>query len=231
LSETPGEQLLADPRGFKFDIQGTGFLVEPGTVLTCAHVVEEVERRSRKRRGRPHAKALQFFYAAASGRDDVVTMAVRPLEVIEKNDELDIAFLRVDSVEPAPLALVSPDYVPSVGEPIGLCSYAHGSLLTTWGGKIERVGPLVQAGIISALSPFDVRQPLRVVLDLVTGRAASGSPVFRQRDGQVIGFLVEGQVKGSAAFSIARLVFSNAAGVITVPTFGSLKASPAADGT
>jgi hypothetical protein len=56
------------------------------------------------------------------------------------------------------------------------------------------------------LSPFDILQPDRAVLDLVTGPAASGSPVFRTDTGEVIGFLLEGQVKRSAAFSIARLL-------------------------
>jgi hypothetical protein len=105
-----------------------------------------------------------------------------------------------------PLTLVSHDYVPLVGEGIGLCGYAHGSTLMTRGGKAERVGPLIQTGIISALSPFDIPRPERAVLDLVTGPAASGSPIFRLQTGEVIGFLIEGQIKSSAAFSMALMI-------------------------
>jgi hypothetical protein len=215
ISETTEEKLLADPQRFKFHIEGTGFLTNARTVLTCAHVVDALESAARKRRARPHAKMLQFILPP-SGSDHEWKMVVRPFEVARRDDRVDLALLRLDkSVIANPVAMVSQDCVPSVGEPIGLCGYAHGSLLTTWAGKMERFGPLFQVGVVSAVMPFDVRQPDRVILDLVTGPAASGSPVFRQEDGRVVGFLVEGQIKGSAAFSIARLIFGDSAGRLT----------------
>ena len=87
----------------------------------------------------------------------------------------------------------------------------------TRGGKVERVGPLVQTGTISALSPFDIARPERAVLDLVTGPAASGSPIFRLQTGEVIGFLIEGQIKSSTAFSMAQLIYRDANGAAIAP--------------
>src|SRR5262249_20745186 len=125
----------------------------------------------------------------------------------------------------APVTVVSYDYVPAVGEKIGLCGYAHGSLLVTRGNRIDRVGPLLQEGIVSALSPFDVRHPDRVLLDLVTGPAASGSPIFRYETGDVLGFLIEGQIKRSAAFSIARLIYRDSTGQTVAGVLTRLEAS------
>jgi hypothetical protein len=132
--------------------------------------------------------------------------------------ERDIAILDLggSDVPVSPVVLVQEAYAPTVGEQVGLCGYAHGTTLLTRGGGVYRFGPVVQTGIIAALSPFDFGRPESAVLDLLTGSAASGSPVFRWDTHEVLGVLVEGQIKGSAALSIARLIYRDARGQFNV---------------
>jgi hypothetical protein len=74
---------------------------------------------------------------------------------------------------------------------------------------IERFGPVLQTGIIGALSPFDTPGANVAILDLVTGPAASGSPVFRQETGEILGILIAGQMKRRAALSVTRMIFKD----------------------
>jgi len=224
---TSSDEYYADPTRGKFEIEGTGFLIEPRVVHTCDHVVEALERQRKRRRGKPFGSAAQFFYPDASHSDEWTT-AVRPFEIVHREPRVNLALLRLTNrMDVAPLTLVSHEYVPLVGEGVGLCGYAHGSILMTRGGEVERVGPLVQTGIISALSPFDIARPERAVLDLVTGPAASGSPIFRLQTGEVIGFLIEGQIKSHAAFSMAQLIYRDANGVAIAPLMTDLIATTA----
>ena len=55
-----------------------------------------------------------------------------------------------------------------------------------------------------------------VLLDLIAGPAASGSPVFRLATGEVCGVLFEGQIDRSAALSAARLMHLDAEGELVV---------------
>jgi Trypsin-like peptidase domain len=219
------EEFEADSMGRRFEIEGTGFLVEPTVVQTCAHVIEGLERVRRKRGPRPYASAVQFFYPDPLAADEW-TSAIRPFDVIHTDARIDVAILRLRKrVDMPPVKIVTEGYTPIVGEGIGLCGYAHGSMLMTRAGRIDRVGPLVQTGIIAAVSPFDVDKPDKILLDLVTGPAASGSPIFRLGVGDVIGFLMEGQIKGGAAFSIARLINRTSTGHATARLLKDIKVS------
>ena len=181
-------------------------------VQTCAHVVDALEHVKRRRGPKAFERGVQFVYPAA-GSEGEWTTAFRSFELAHRDDRIDLALLALgEEVVPVPVTVVSHRYVPAVGEMVGLCGYAHGSILLSRGDRIDRIGPVVQGGIIAALSPFDIANPDRAILDLVTGPAASGSPIFRQDTGEVLGYLIEGQIKQSAAFSIARLMYRDEAG-------------------
>jgi hypothetical protein len=128
------------------------------------------------------------------------------------NEDLDVAVLEFvspagETVPPEPVTIAGPDYRATVGEPIGICGYAHGTVLLREGKEVSRFGPLAQQGIISAISPFDVSDPNLLLLDLTTAPAASGSPVFRLEDAAVVGILVKGQEGRNATISVAARVF------------------------
>jgi S1-C subfamily serine protease len=207
------EEFVANPRLHAVEVIGTGFVVGSGRrVLTCAHVITELVRAVKKRGRRPAYPVVEFVGPAPSVSGWMIV--VRPMRVLESNDASDVAVLAVEGIPPelAPLPIVSEDYIPEVGEEIGVCGYAHGSVLLKKGKETARFGPLLQRGIVSALSPYDVPKPDVVLLDLIAGPAASGSPVFRVATGEIIGVLFEGQIKRSAAVSAARLVYVNRAG-------------------
>jgi hypothetical protein len=212
------EEYYANPKRNKFDIEGTGFLVAQRRVQTCAHVIDALERMRKKRGRKPFTVGVHFVHPPRAGADADMSTSFKPFTVWHKNDEIDIAILDLggSDVPVGPVVLVPEAYAPTVGEQIGLCGYAHGTTLLTRGGEVYRFGPVVQTGIIAALSPFDYVSPESAVLDLLTGPAASGSPVFRWDTHEVLGVLVEGQIKGSAALSITRLIYRDARGQFNV---------------
>jgi hypothetical protein len=215
--DVPAERYVENPKRNVFSIEGTGFLVAPRRVLTCAHVIDALKQIKKKRGARPFAWGVQFVHRPLPGADANMSSSFRPFLIHFRDERTDIAILDLQGgcLAMNPAAVVPGTYKPTVGERIGLCGYAHGSALLTRGGEVYRLGPLVQTGIVAALSPFEGIWPESVVLDLHTGPGASGSPVFRWETQEVLGMLVEGQLKGTAAFSIARLISCDK-GVFTV---------------
>lgn len=223
---TRWEEFYSDPKGGHFEIEGTGFLVGPTSVATCAHVVKDLNRIKQKRGTRPFAWAAQFVYSAAAADADIST-AFRDFSVLHSDERIDMAALRLlgSPVKVSPVTVVPQRYVPTVGEAVGLCGYAHGSVLLRRGKETYRFGPVVQTGKIAALSPFDFAAPEAAILDLHTGEAASGSPVYRDTTGEVIGILIEGQIKQHAALSIARLVYLDASTGALTARLGRVEAT------
>ena len=212
------EDYYANPRRDKFRIEGTGFLVARKRVQTCAHVIDSLERIKKKQGTKPFTVGVQVVHPPRAGAAADMSTAFRPFVIRYKEDAIDVAILELggSDIPVDPVVLVPEVYTPAVGEQIGLCGYAHGSALLSRGGEVYRFGPVVQTGIIAALSPFDRVSPESAVLDLLTGPAASGSPVFRWDTDEVLGVLVEGQIKGSAALSLARLIYRDAKGQFNV---------------
>jgi hypothetical protein len=207
IDVTP-EEFVREPQIDRLEIVGSGFLVGPIAVLTCDHVVEELLKKQRKSRGRPFALIAHFVYPVIADHAKWATV-FRAFDVSQRIAAIDIAVLRLQGSPPdieAP-PIVAGHWVATVAEPIALCGYAHGSVLLRRGKLIDRFGPVVQAGIIAALSPFDTPNADSAILDLVTGPAASGSPIFRQSTGDIIGVLTAGQIRQAAALSFARLIY------------------------
>ena len=106
--------------------------------------------------------------------------------------------------------IVDHSYAPTIGDGVGLVGYAHGSALIRKGKEPVRFGPILQRGIIAALSPYEAATPDVALLDVIAGPAASGSPVFDVATGRITGILFEGQIRESAALSMARLIYRSA---------------------
>lgn len=196
-----------------FEILGTGFLVRPGQVMTCAHVLDELEHEMRRKKIPPEQRFAQFVYGVDA---KTWTTDYRPFTVHKRLDEPDLALLKVQGVHASvePIAVVGPDSPPAaIGEEVAVCGYAHGSILLTQGKKkIDRFGPLLLRGSIAALSPYDVPTPQSLLLDLVTAPCASGSPVLRVRDGEVLAVVVAGQKGRTAVVSVASTIVKDRRG-------------------
>jgi len=80
----PFEEYLADPTRARFEIMGTGFLVEPMFVLTCAHVVAALDLERRKSGERPYRQGAEFGYPDLKAAGEWTT-AIRPFEVVHSS--------------------------------------------------------------------------------------------------------------------------------------------------
>ncbi|MEX0168989.1 trypsin-like peptidase domain-containing protein [Streptomyces sp. LMG1-1-1.1] len=154
------------------DAGGTGFLIAPGVVVTCAHVVDGAyEVRGRTGEGTEFALTVsdEDRYRAANG--------------------LDIAFLRFEAeLCSAPFVLPSPgtdfgDRMWAYGHPKG--DYRAGQ----W-AALEYQGD-------SRLT-FDGSMPMPRAFGTPVGEGFSGSPVVNERTGAVCGMLARSNLAGSA---------------------------------
>jgi len=205
--KVPLQEYVTAPEETSLYVVGTGFLINPHQVLSCAHVLRDLESLVRKHRLKAHHMVLEFARPPVGGQ---WATELQSFEVARIDDKVDLALLnlaRPSKLQPIPV--VGRRYIPAVGEDVALCGYAHGEVLLRQGKKFRRFGPVVQRGSIAALSPYDVQTPESVLLDLVTGPAASGSPVFRPSTGGVLGILQLGQIGKTAAFAEAGLIYGD----------------------
>jgi hypothetical protein len=153
----PLEAYHADPMRGRFDIEGTGFLIGQRGIQTCAHVIESLEQKGKKRGDKPFSVGVQFVHPPRPGADAEMTTSFRPFTVIEQSDVADIWILRMQGrnvpCEPVP----SCQRITSRGSVsrLAFADMLHGSALLTRGGVVYRFGPVVQSGIIAALSPYE----------------------------------------------------------------------------
>ena len=86
-----------------------------------------------------------------------------------------------------PLSL-APVYNLILAEDVAVCGYPYGTAMLKRDNRIDRWGPVIQQGSISAISPFDgVEKPDEILLDVRTAGGMSGAPIFRPLSGEVIG--------------------------------------------
>lgn len=198
------------------EITGTGFLVEENLVVTCAHVLADIQQTMKKLRLPPDRRWAQFGVPLQSGEWH---NQFRPFKEVEVDELTDLAIVRIlrDSTTARPARVVTRDYQPVVGEEIAVCGYAHGTILLRSSPKrvVERLGPLLQRGYIAALAPFDRATPSALLLDLVAAPAASGSPVFLAATGEVIGVLEKGQAGKTPTISQAIPIFRDGGRILT----------------
>lgn len=144
---------------------GSGFAISPGGhVITCAHVVKD-----------SHVAFMPHG-----------SKEIRALEVLLVDENLDVAVCRlVDGGGCENWLLLSPpaDAV-ELGTEVGLIGYPLGFSLA--GG--EEVEPSLSLGIVNSVRT----QSNRLQIDAGAAPGSSGSPVFRRRDGRVVGVLVGG---------------------------------------
>ncbi|MGW0964389.1 trypsin-like peptidase domain-containing protein [Streptomyces gelaticus] len=163
---------LPDDRGC-----GTGFVLTPGTVVTCAHVVTEATRV----RGR----------IVATGHELDLTVAAA--DCYRAANGLDLAFLHYElgeasSSTPAPApVLTSP--LTALGDRMSVYGHPRGDFRAGQWAALEYLGD-------SRLS-FDDPMAMPRGYGTPVGEGFSGSPVVNRRTGAVCGMLVRSNKAGS----------------------------------
>ncbi|MFF4979003.1 trypsin-like peptidase domain-containing protein [Streptomyces sp. NPDC001046] len=154
---------------------GTGFVIAPGTVVTCAHVVAGAEAV----RGR----------IIATGGDLVLSASGEDFH--RAGNGLDVAFLRyaIGEAVPAPQpVLTSPNT--SLGDRMWAYGHPRGDYRAGQWAALEYQGD-------SRLS-FDDPMPMPRGYGTPVGEGFSGSPVVNHRTGAVCGMLARSNKAGSA---------------------------------
>ncbi|MFD0341787.1 serine protease, partial [Streptomyces sp. NPDC127117] len=159
---------LPDDRGC-----GTGFVLTPGTVVTCAHVVSDATRV----RGR----------IVATGHELVLTVSAEDCH--RAANGLDIAFLHYELDEAASSAhvLISPHT--ELGDRMSVYGHPRGDFRAGQWAALEYLGD-------SRLS-FDDPMAMPRAYGTPVGEGFSGSPVVNRRTGAVCGMLVRSNKAGS----------------------------------
>jgi S1-C subfamily serine protease len=167
-------------------------------VLTSGHTVAEL------------AGKTEIY--AVFGRHLGPGRKVRALVVAQRNDIIDLALLRAEGEECAPIALAS---APVLGEAIWVIGFPLGRHI------------MLSSGIVSQVALDDASDPAaiaaRLIVDAPVNYGVSGGGVFDARTGGLIG-VVEG-------FSTARLTAHGAtpSWYIDVPVPGQTLVTPLTD--
>ena len=175
-------------------LAGTGFVIGNGNLaVTNRHVVD-----------RPldaeHREYIAVFIG--HGQDG----QYRKAEIVRTDEDHDLVLLQFEG-PPVPTIALAPDEPPPVreGASVAFTGYPIGTVLGLY--------PVTHQGIVSALTPIAVpapnarnlsaakiaalRDPYAVIqLDATAYPGNSGSPVFRQDNGQVVGIINQVLVKG-----------------------------------
>ncbi len=188
----------AQKEGGKVDLRklpkqmvGSGFLVSDTVVLSNRHVADAL-----RITGKPINWWFMSFIVPTDGgwSERGFRMKKAMMASWQRLDtalfEFEIAHDMQGAEGLRPVQFGSLDLI-SVGRPIAMCGYLGGdALLDLSQFEIQRFGPVLHQGYISALAPHEAVEPRDIVsflTDIGAGRGFSGSPVFLPDDGSVIG--------------------------------------------
>jgi hypothetical protein len=135
---------------------------------------------------------LSFVVPDQSGRLRNTVRMIRHHGALS-DDKIDVGFVEFRVVHQLHFEGIAPLEVEEqlnlrVSEEIAVYGYPYGTAMLERDGTIYRWGPVVQQGWISGISPFETAAaPDEILLDVRTAGGMSGAPIFRPRDGRVIG--------------------------------------------
>ncbi|MEX2557652.1 MAG: serine protease [Actinomycetota bacterium] len=201
------------PEGAKVNrisgVRATAFLVRPKVLVTNRHVIEEIAAEHLQTGNHDHWY-VEFLYPQAGGTGWSQTF--RRIDWIFALNSggtgpLDVGLLTVrlnpnDSEPVEPVKLGNLNSV-RAGAEVALAGYPLGDELLT-GPSVTRFGPVVHAGIISAVAPYDTVDPRNIttfLTDINTAPGMSGSPVFFPDTGEVVGLHYAG-VQGTLGCAV-----------------------------
>lgn len=173
---------------------GTGFVIGDGSLVATNHHVASVEAAG----SRDGKEELVVF--VGHGRD----VEYRHSEIVATDAEHDLALLKLIG-PPLPALALGSDSAAREGEAIAFTGYPIGAVLGLY--------PVTHQGIIAAITPIAVpahtareltaskiaalRDPYAVLqLDATAYPGNSGSPVYDQAQGRVLGVISQVFVKG-----------------------------------
>ena len=170
----------------EFSWTGTGFVVdEQCTVVTAKHVVEPLDR--------------SRMFVQVEYPEDLTRLARSPVQLLLEREDVDLAFLRMTACADWVTALRltrTETTSETVGSSVTIVGYP--TLLDGWSSDT----PILRRGHVAAAGlKTDLGQTL--LLDLISVRGFSGSPVILDSTGHVIGVVWgTGNIERSLGFQL-----------------------------
>ncbi len=178
-------------------IIGTAFVVdERGIVATNQHVVDAFAK-APTYPGEPPVAAVAFvdgpnyrkIIPVPKLREMVIT-EFDPGENYSGPERPDIALVKIGVRDLPALELETAEV--SEGDEVATTGFPLGTMaLISPDGRLEKMTPTLQRGIISAVLPFACPNPHTLMLNIMVQGGASGSPVFNTATGKVVGIICE----------------------------------------
>lgn len=183
------------------EIIGTGFIARTdGVILTCKHVVDAIGTVPRAKAAPSGQLPVLIFYLHAVPDkgiamipmeiDGCAAVHIEGAQVNYGTDVPDVGIVHT-SMTNLP-ALQFPDRVAyEEGASVFLAGFPMGTRTLRAPGWLHQMSPTLQRGIISAVLPAPCVNPHALLLDCITERGASGSPVFDADNGTVVGMVYQ----------------------------------------
>lgn len=182
-------------------ILGTGVIVdECGLIATNSHVIDAIVQLPHPDDFKGIPASVLFFILTEQG---VATISfeiegVFRIKTFEpgaayygpKFPDLGFVFIKVKELPTAPLRAHGKLY--EEGEAIATAGFPMGTDQLTGPGWLHQLTPTLQSGIVGAIHPFPCTTPHGFTINVMVQGGASGSPVFNQETGEVLGLVYAG---------------------------------------
>lgn len=181
-------------------VMATGFLINDNLILTNRHVINGINERLDSGNAGLYNFYLWFVIATETNK---ITQCFIPIEstfaIIDPSGtgKLDVGFISINQqsvpgLKDLNIQPISFDCLENivVGSDVAICGYPQGNQLLSNNLGLQRYGPVITSGIISAVSPFDSVNPREITTFLYDANNAggmSGSPIFNPNNGKVLG--------------------------------------------
>src|SRR5581483_8025766 len=176
-------------------IFGSGFVVrEDGLVITNKHVVElffDLKSGNMIQEGKILFLTPKEEGVVMTAFDIEAVFVPGPLEVegpYYGSKETDYAIIQAKVRGLSPVKLEKA-YEFKEGKRVATAGYPMGENALMDSGQLVQITPTLQEGIISAVLPFPCSHPRAFASNIMSQGGASGSPIFDQESGNVIGIL------------------------------------------
>lgn len=183
------------------EIIGTGFIARAdGVILTCKHVVDAIGIVPRAKAAPSGQLPVLIFYlhpvpdkGIAMIPMEIDGCAAVQIEGVQVNywaDDLDVGIVHANIIN-LPALQFQDRAVYEEGASVFLAGFPMGTRTLRAPGWLHQMSPTLQRGIISAVLPAPCVNPHALLLDCITERGASGSPVFDADNGTVVGMVYQ----------------------------------------